>query len=78
MINTFCRCAFVGLLPKFEYSISCLSMCVSLVFQTQSKVKSWGVFPKAFLMLLLTINAYFINTTFTEKVMYICIPLHLA
>lgn len=74
----FCRCAFVGLLPKFDYSISCLSMCLSLVFQTQSKVKSWSVFLKAFLTLLLTINACFINTTFIEKGMYICIPFYLA
>jgi len=52
----FYRSAFVGILPKFECSILCLSMCLSLAFQTRSKVQSWGVFLKAFLMLLLTIN----------------------
>jgi len=56
MINIFYRCAFVGLLPKFECSVLCLSTYLSLVFQTQSKVQSWGVFLKAFLVLLLTIN----------------------
>jgi len=68
--NTFYRRAFVGLLPKFECSISCLSMCLSLVFQTQNKVQSLGRISESFSQVTAENKYGFMNTTFTEKVLY--------